>query len=90
MSANAAMARTADLIPLRFVIDFPFYTHPIYVCDLCNETSANREPQEIEWWARQGSNLRPRDYESPALTTELLALLTYLCEQLLLTREPRA
>jgi hypothetical protein len=25
-------------------------------------------------WARQGSNLRPRDYESPALTTELLAL----------------
>jgi hypothetical protein len=24
-------------------------------------------------WARQGSNLRPRDYESPALTTELLA-----------------
>ncbi len=25
-------------------------------------------------WARQGSNLRPRDYESPALTTELRAL----------------
>ena len=24
------------------------------------------------WWGRQGSNLRPRDYESPALTTELL------------------
>jgi hypothetical protein len=24
-------------------------------------------------WARQGSNLRPKDYESPALTTELLA-----------------
>src|SRR5580692_5545958 len=23
-------------------------------------------------WGRQGSNLRPRDYESPALTTELL------------------
>ena len=22
-------------------------------------------------WGRQGSNLRPRDYESPALTTEL-------------------
>ena len=25
------------------------------------------------WWARQGSNLRPKDYESPALTTELRA-----------------
>jgi hypothetical protein len=25
----------------------------------------------IEQWGRQGSNLRPRDYESPALTTEL-------------------
>ncbi len=24
-------------------------------------------------WAREGSNLRPRDYESPALTTELRA-----------------
>ena len=24
-----------------------------------------------EWWNRQGSNLRPGDYESPALTTEL-------------------
>ena len=26
-----------------------------------------------EGWARQGSNLRPEDYESPALTTELQA-----------------
>jgi enoyl-CoA hydratase/carnithine racemase len=26
----------------------------------------------ITEWGRQGSNLRPRDYESPALTTELL------------------
>ena len=26
-------------------------------------------------WARQGSNLRPKDYESSALTTELRALL---------------
>ncbi len=25
------------------------------------------------WWARKGSNLRPSDYESPALTTELRA-----------------
>ena len=25
------------------------------------------------WWARLGSNQRPRDYESPALTTELQA-----------------
>src|SRR5664279_2872041 len=27
---------------------------------------------QSHWWGRQGSNLRPRDYESPALTTELL------------------
>ena len=26
------------------------------------------------WWARQGLNLRPTDYESAALTTELRAL----------------
>jgi hypothetical protein len=28
-------------------------------------------PIGVMWWGRQGSNLRPRDYESPALTTEL-------------------
>ncbi len=27
------------------------------------------------WWARSGSNRRPRDYESPALTPELQARL---------------
>ena len=31
-------------------------------------------PYPFHRWARQGSNLRPRDYESPALTTELRAL----------------
>ncbi len=31
-----------------------------------------RNPGNI-WWARLGSNQRPRDYESPALTTELQA-----------------
>lgn len=25
----------------------------------------------INWWAHQDSNLKPRDYESPALTVEL-------------------
>ena len=30
-----------------------------------------------KWWARQDSNLRPRDYESPALTTELRAQKAY-------------
>lgn len=25
----------------------------------------------IRWWAHQDSNLKPRDYESPALTVEL-------------------
>ena len=27
----------------------------------------------FKWWARWGSNPRPRDYESPALTAELQA-----------------
>ncbi len=27
--------------------------------------------QVVEWWAQQDLNLRPSDYESPALTTEL-------------------
>ena len=37
---------------------------------------ANRSPSDSEgggWWAWQGSNLRPSDYESRALTTELQA-----------------
>lgn len=29
----------------------------------------------VQWWARQDSNLRPIDYESTALTTELRARL---------------
>jgi hypothetical protein len=29
--------------------------------------------RDMTRWARQGSNLRPEDYESPALTTELRA-----------------
>ena len=28
---------------------------------------------KLKWWARWGSNPRPRDYESPALTAELQA-----------------
>ena len=27
----------------------------------------------MKWWAQQDLNLRPSDYESPALTTELWA-----------------
>ena len=30
---------------------------------------------EDDWWARQDSNLQPRDYESPALTVVLQAQL---------------
>ena len=30
---------------------------------------------ELSWWGGQDLNPRPRDYESPALTTELLARL---------------
>src|SRR5436189_5856701 len=37
-------------------------------------TIANRKSKiENEIWARQDSNLGPRDYESPALTAELQA-----------------
>src|SRR5213075_2717879 len=37
-------------------------------------TIANRQSKiENEKWARQDSNLGPRDYESPALTAELQA-----------------
>ena len=32
-------------------------------------------PLQSEGWARQDSNLGPRDYESPALTAELQAQL---------------
>ncbi len=31
----------------------------------------------ILWWARRDLNPQPRDYESPALTVELQALLVY-------------
>jgi len=33
-------------------------------------------PQSLRGWARQDSNLGPRDYESPALTAELQAHLS--------------
>src|SRR5713226_10532467 len=32
--------------------------------------------QFLKWWAQQDLNLRPSDYESPALTTELWAQVT--------------
>ena len=45
---------------------------------MCSGPSASSGPatglESLDWWGRQGSNLRPRDYESPALTTELLPL----------------
>ena len=39
--------------------------------------SAARRPQIFRGWARQDSNLGPRDYESPALTAELQARVNY-------------
>ncbi len=33
---------------------------------------------ETRGWARQDSNLGPRDYESPALTAELQARFSYV------------
>ena len=33
----------------------------------------NTVNKQENWWARQDSNLEPRDYESPALTIELQA-----------------
>ena len=44
--------------------------------DPANKQSLLQKPLQInrlEWWARQVSNLRPSDYESPALTPELRA-----------------
>jgi hypothetical protein len=42
----------------------------------------SRTTQEIlenKWWARQDSNLEPRDYESPALTVVLQAHACEIC-----------
>ena len=39
------------------------------LASLCSKSTSSR------WWARWGSNPRPRDYESPALTAELQARL---------------
>jgi hypothetical protein len=39
-------------------------------------TELNLEKLPLNWWGRRGSNPRPRDYESPALTTELLPLVS--------------
>jgi|GEM_PF-5368756 hypothetical protein len=33
----------------------------------------------LGWWAQQDSNLRPSDYESPALTPELWARSRVYC-----------
>ena len=40
------------------------------------------------WWALQDSNLRPSDYESPALTTELKALLASYSPAILASTPP--
>ena len=38
---------------------------------LDEESTADDSKCLIRWWAHQDSNLKPRDYESPALTVEL-------------------
>lgn len=40
---------------------------------MCNKLKQFANSQD--WWARQGLNLRPTDYESVALTAELRALI---------------
>jgi hypothetical protein len=40
-------------------------------------TEARGSPETPSGWARQDSNLGPRDYESPALTAELQAQISY-------------
>jgi hypothetical protein len=45
----------------------------LHKIDNCKSTIENRKLK----WARQDSNLGPRDYESPALTAELQAHFTY-------------
>src|SRR5881275_2085922 len=43
----------------------------------CPTTWLGFSPESFRRWARQDSNLGPRDYESPALTAELQAHLNY-------------
>jgi hypothetical protein len=53
--------------------------------------AASHQKVLFRTWGREGSNLRPRDYESPALTTELRPLaasLTYVVETALSPRSP--
>ena len=49
-------------------------------CQASAGTRVNHQYNSFSW-ARQGSNLRPRDYESPALTTELRARRLILVER---------
>ena len=52
------------------------YENPWAVVARCRPPAAPCAAQNGEnekWWARQDSNLQPRDYESPALTIELQA-----------------
>jgi hypothetical protein len=54
---------SVDLLP-PFPTPLGWADQPIWI---------SRTPRwKVGRWGRQGSNLRPRDYESPALTTELL------------------
>lgn len=42
---------------------------------MLNGTNAEKPGERRRWWARRGSNPRPIDYESTALTAELQALM---------------
>ncbi len=47
----------------------------IYITEIKNFSNVSKQPKaEVFWWDRQGSNLRPRRYERPALTAELQSL----------------
>ena len=48
----------------------PFIVSLTSICSHTNKV--NLQKPSLDWWGRWGSNPRPRDYESPALTTELL------------------
>ncbi len=58
-----------DIISAFIVVPKSDIVHPAR-CDAEEMISAGRAK-----WARQDSNLGPRDYESPALTAELQARL---------------
>lgn len=68
MDARRCGAASGQLRQQRSVNGHRAVTEPRW---LDEEGTADDPKCLIRWWAHQDSNLKPRDYESPALTVEL-------------------